>query len=95
MGSLSRPIGEDRAESGKACPGPDPGSGPLRVAIGVKRQLTRHLIPLEFAEKGGYSSYTRCRFWKPFGRGRGSGGLVQRPFFGGPGFKPMGSPSNR
>ena len=38
MGSLSRPIGEGRAESGEACPGPDPGSGPLRVAIGVKRQ---------------------------------------------------------
>ena len=36
--SLSRPIGKDRAESGEACLGPDPGSYPMRVAIGVKIQ---------------------------------------------------------
>ena len=52
MESLSRPIGEDRAESGEACPGPDPGSGPLRVAIGVKRQADTAPDTAGISEKG-------------------------------------------
>jgi hypothetical protein len=28
----------------------------------LKVNLTRHRIPLEFAEKGGYSSYTRSAY---------------------------------
>jgi len=67
MGSLSLPIGEGRAESGEACPGPDPGSGPLRAAIGVKSQPDTAPAPDTdgIAEKGGYSSYThhRHQFW--------------------------------
>jgi len=52
MGSLSLPIGEGRAESGEACPGPDPGSGPLHVAIDVKRQADTAPDTAGISEKG-------------------------------------------
>jgi len=51
-GSLSRPIGKDRAESGETCPGPDPGSGTMRIAIGVKRQPDTALDTAGIGGKG-------------------------------------------